>query len=174
MSPVTVIARIVGIVLPLLAGCQAGNPSTGNDAEAALDPPARAAPHRSAAEALAGVALEDVQPQTMSDADLASLGGDASCRFRLTRPAWPSFVYVPRASQGTIKLNGALVTLPRVREGVFADGGLRVSLRPVGDADAHAAMQAAELIVLLPHTAQELGFRGYVECPPGAVSAAAR
>lgn len=46
-----------------LAGCHHANPSTGNDTEAALDPPEAAAPQRPAAQALAGVAMKDVRPE---------------------------------------------------------------------------------------------------------------
>lgn len=164
MKPVGLACRLACVALPLLAGCQTGNRSTGNDTEAALDPPAHAAPHRPATEALANVAIENVQPETMGEADLASLGDAAACLFRFGRDAWPAFAYAAQGGPGFIKLNGALVALPRVHEGQFADGGLRVSLMPVGSAGTRAAMREAKLIVRLPQASQELGFRGYAEC----------
>lgn len=151
-----------------LAGCHHGNPSTGNDTEAALDPHTPAAPQRSATDALAGVALEDVQPQTMSQADLESLGGTrARCVFRLAAVAWPSFVYGGARAGGVLKLNEALVTLPRADSNTFAGGDLRVTLRPLGTAAADGTPREAELIIRLAGVPQELGFKGYAECHRG-------
>lgn len=155
-----------------LAGCHHANPSTGNDTEAALDPPMSAAPHRSAAEALAGVAREDVQPQTMSQADLDSLGGMRNgCVFRLTADAWPSFVYGGPQAGGVLKLNETLVTLPRASGNTFADGGLQVSLRPLGKSHANGTPQDADLIIRLAGVPQELGFKGYTDCRAAAALA---
>lgn len=158
----------------ILAGCHHANPSTGNDAEAALDPPRAAAPQRPASRALAGVAMEDVQPQTMSQADLDSLGGIGNrCVFRLDADGWPSFVYGGAQAGGVLKLNETLVLLPRTAPDTFADGGLQVTLRPL-DASAPAASQhPANLVIRLPHTPQELGFQGYAECHGQAAQASA-
>lgn len=150
-----------------LAGCHLDNPSTGNDTEAALDPARPAAPHRTAAEALAGVAMEDVQPETMSRADLDSLGDVSDrCVFRFTAVGWPSFVYGGAPSTGTLKLNEALITLPRSGGDAFAESGLQVTLRPLDKHAADDARHEADLIIRLPHTPQELGFKGYTECHP--------
>lgn len=149
----------------MLAGCQHANPSTGNDAEAALDPPKAAAPQRSAAQALAGVAMEDVQPETMSEADLDSLGGTRDrCVFRLDADGWPSFVYGGVQTGGILKLNETLVTLPRAGPHAFADSGLQVTLRLLTKDASRDAQRPADLIIRLPQAPQELGFQGYIEC----------
>lgn len=157
-----------------LAGCHHANPSTGNDTEAALDPTRPAAPQRSADEALAGVAREDVQPQTMSQADLDSLGDTRDrCVFRLTADAWPSFVYGGAPASGVLKLNETLVTLPRANDSTFADGGLQVTLRRVGNSPADGTPQDADLIIRLAGVPQELGFKGYTACRRGSQAGAA-
>lgn len=149
----------------MLAGCHHANPSTGNDTEAALDPPTPAAPRHPAAQALAGVAMEDVQPQTMSQADLDSLGGIGDrCVFRLDADGWPSFVYGGTSAGGVIKLNETLITLPQTGPGAFADGGMQVTLRVPDASVASDHQQRADLVIRLPHTRQELGFSGYAEC----------
>ena len=149
----------------MLAGCRHANPSTGNDTEAALDPPEVAAPKRGAGQALAGVAMEDVQPETMSLADLDSLGGIKDrCVFRLAADGWPSFVYGGAQTGGVLKLNQTLITLPDRDPNAFADGGLQVTLRPLSKDASNDTQQPADLIIHLPHTAQELGFQGFSEC----------
>jgi hypothetical protein len=149
----------------MLAGCHHANPSTGNDTEAALDPPKSAAPQRAAASALAGVAMEDVQPETMSQSDLDSLGGIQNrCVFRLDADGWPSFVYGGPQTGAVLKLNETLVTLPSTGPETFADSGLQVTLRPLDRGAVHDSQQEADLIIDLPHTPQELGFQGYIEC----------
>jgi hypothetical protein len=148
-----------------LSGCHLDNPSTSNDTEAALDPPQPAAPHRSAAEGLAGVAMDDVQPETMSKADLDSLGGMQNrCVFRLTAIAWPSFVYGGPETNGIIKLNETLITLPRAGSNAFAGDGVQVTLRALDKHPSDGSLQEADLIIRLPHVPQELGFKGYTEC----------
>ena len=148
-----------------LAACHHANPSTGNDTEAALDPPAHAAPQRAAVRALTGVAMDDVQPQTMDEADLDSLDGVADrCVFRLDADGWPSFVYGGGEAGGVLKLNETLITLPRTGPEAFADDDLQVTLHPLDKGDAHGRQQSANLIIRLPHTPQELGFQGYTEC----------
>lgn len=151
-----------------LAGCHHGNPSVGNDTEAALDPPRPAAPLRPAAEALAGVAMDDVQPQTMSQADLDRLGGTRDrCVFRLTPAAWPSFVYGGAQANGVLKLNETLSPLPRTGNDTFAQSGLQVVLRPLDEGNASHGQHEADLIIRLPHVPQELGFKGFAECRRG-------
>ena len=58
----------------MLTGCNS-NSAPGNDREAQIDPAPTPAPRMGAAEALSGIATEAVQPETMSDADIAALGG---------------------------------------------------------------------------------------------------
>ena len=148
-----------------LVGCRHDNPSTGNDTEAALDPATRAAPQRSPADALAGVSMDDVQPETMSKADLDSLGGmQDRCVFRLTATAWPSFVYSGARANGILKLNETLITLPATGADAYAANGVRVILRPLKPTDRDNRQREADLIIRLPHVAQELGFKGYLEC----------
>lgn len=148
-----------------LAGCHHANPSIGNDTEAALDPPAAAAPQHPAAQALAGVAMEDVQPETMSQADLDSLGGTRDrCVFRMDADGWPGLVYGGAQAGGIIKLNETLVMLPRTGPDAYADGGLQVTLRPLDASAPDDNQQPANLVIRLPHTPQELGFQGYAEC----------
>jgi len=149
----------------MLAGCHHANPSIGNDSEAALDQPAPAAPQRVAALALAGVAIEDVQPETMSQSDLDSLGGiDNRCVFRLDADSWPSFVYGGLRTGAVIKLNETLITLPRTGPDTFVDSGLQATLHLLGNGEPPDIQQQADLIIHLPHVRQELGFRGYTEC----------
>jgi hypothetical protein len=148
-----------------LVGCRHANPSTGNDTEAALDPPGAAAPQRPPAQALAGVAMEDVQPQVMSQADLDSLGGiQDRCVFRLDADGWPSFVYGGARASGVLKLNETLVSLPRTGTNAYADSGLQVTLRPLGKDGSRDGQQPVDLVIHLPRTAQELGFQGYSTC----------
>lgn len=159
-----ILVPVLGACL-MLAGCHHANPSTGNDTEATLDPPKAAAPQRSAAQALAGVAMEDVQPETMSQADLDSLGGTRNrCVFRLDADGWPSFIYGSTQTDGILKLNETLITLPRTGQGAFADSGLQVTLRSLDEDSARNTQRRANLVIRLPHTSQELGFQGYVEC----------
>lgn len=65
-----------GVTLAALTGCNQ-NTAPGNDREAQVDPVPTAAASMSAAEALSGIATGAVQPETLSDADIASLGGKA-------------------------------------------------------------------------------------------------
>jgi hypothetical protein len=150
----------------LLTACRHHpNPSIGNDTEAALDPPEHAAAQRTAAQALTGVSMQDVQPETMGQADLDSLGGTRDrCLFRLDADGWPSFVYGGAQNGGVLKLNESLINLPRVGLGVFADSGLQVTLRPLDKKGQQNDQWPAELVIRLPHTEQELGFLGYSEC----------
>lgn len=146
----------------LLVACNS-NSSPSADREAQVDPPPTPAPMMRAAEALSGIAVEAIQPETMSDADIAALGGMAGrCVIRLTSVAFPSFLYEPGGA-GTIKLNGKLITLPRPGDQRFADGGLSVLLRPVGGAG-NSGLPEEDMIVMLPGAKDELGFRGYRQC----------
>lgn len=168
----TVLSTLVAGLM--LAGCHHANPSTGNDTEAALDPPRPAAAQRSAAQALDNVAMADVQPETMSQPDLDSLGGIRDrCVFRLDADGWPSFVYGGAQAGGVLKLNETLVLVPRTGPDAFADGGLQVTLRPLDAGASHDDQQPANLVIRLPHTPQELGFQGYTECHGQAAQVAA-
>lgn len=148
-----------------LAACNS-NSSPGADREAQVDPAPTPAPRMAAAEALSGVAVEAVEPETMSDADIAALGGmDGKCAVRLTEVALPSFVY-ELGGAGAIKLNGKLIPLPPTGEGRFADGGLIVQLRAV-EGEGNAGLPEHEMIVMLPGAKDERGYRGYLQCPGG-------
>lgn len=150
-------------VLPL-AACNS-NSAPGNDQEAALEAPATASQQASAADALSGIATGAIQPETMTDADTASLGGtDGRCVFRMTEVGYPSFLYGGSGGTGTIKLNGTLITLPAVGNGRYQDGGLRVTLTPIDAETGRGDRREAEMIVQLPGAPDELGFRGYEQC----------
>ena len=158
----TILAAAAGLAL---AGCNS-NSAPGNDKEAALEAPAKAAPHVAAGEALAGVATATLQPETMTPADLASLGGiKGRCVFRMTEIGYPSFVYGGGSDSGTIKLNGKLITLASAGEGLYSADGLRLGLKPVDAKAKPGEPRETELVVMLPGAKDELGFRGYSQCP---------
>lgn len=142
------------------------NSAPGNDKEAKLDPALAPAQKMGAAEALPGIATGAIQPETMSDADVASLGGLAGkCTIRLTAVGFPSFLYDESQRTGVIKLNGKLIPLASVDEGVFRDGDLKVTLRAVDKDFGDDGRREAEMIIMLPQAEDELGFRGYEVCP---------
>lgn len=148
-----------------LAGCNQ-NTAPGNDKEAELDVAATPAPKMGAAQALSGIATGAIQPETMSDADIASLGGlGGKCTIRLTAVGFPSFIYDSPQGTGVIKLNGKLIPLASAGAGTFMDGGLKVTLRPVDQEFGDDGRREAEMIVMLPQAEDELGFRGYESCP---------
>lgn len=147
-----------------LAACNS-NTAPGNDQEAEREAPAEAAPQMSASEALSGIATGAIQPETMTDADVASLGGlDGRCALRLTEVGLPSLLYGGDTTEATIKLNGKLITLPSVGENLYRDGGLSVRFRPVDEEAGRGGRREAEMIVMLPGAEDELGFRGYEVC----------
>jgi len=146
----------------MLPGCNS-NSAPGNDREAQIDPAPTPAPRMGAAEALSGIAVEAVQPETMTDADIAAVGGlEGRCAIRLTEVSEPSFLYRPGGS-ATIKLNGKLIELAATGDQRFAAGGLTVQLRSV-DGEGSAGLPEQEMIVMLPGAKDELGFRGYRQC----------
>lgn len=154
-------ALIVAAALPIAACNQ--NTAIGNDREAQLEPAAPAAPVESAAEALEGIAVALIKPETMSAADIAAVGGrEGRCAVKLTEVAFPSFLYEPNGG-GVIKLNGKLIPLPRQGENRFLDGDLLVALRPVGG-EGNAGLPQMEMIVVPPEAKDEIGYRGYVQC----------
>ncbi|WP_073973962.1 DUF6692 family protein [Erythrobacter donghaensis] len=145
-----------------LSGCNR-NDAIGNDREAQLEPAPTPAPVMAPQAALARVSGALIKPETMSEADLAVIGGlEGRCAVRLTEVAFPSFVFT-RGGEGTIKLNGKLVPLPAEGEGRFAGGSLSVTLRP-RDESGDAGLQGMDMIVLLPGEEDELGYAGFVEC----------
>jgi hypothetical protein len=146
----------------VLAGCNQ-NTAIGNDREAHLDPPAKASSIEPAASALQGVATALVKPETMTDADIAAIGGDQGrCVFRLTEVGFPTFVYEPNGS-GFIKLNGKLIPVEPDGADRFTSGGLLVTTQMLDD-EGNAGLQAQQLIVVPPGAEDELGYRGYVIC----------
>lgn len=158
LSMLTVVAGLA------LAGCNS-NTAPGNDKEAALDAPAKAVPQADAASALAGVATGGVQPETMTPADLASVGGiDGRCVIRLTEVGAPSLLYSGSADAATVKLNGKLITLPSAGEGNYADGGLTIAVNPVDAAAKPGERRETEMVIMLPGAKDELGYRGYSVC----------
>lgn len=145
-----------------MAGCNS-NSSPGADRAAELDTAPSPAPLMQAAEALSGVATEIIALETMSDADVAALGGrEGRCAFRMTSVAFPSFYYEP-GGPGAIKLNAKLIPLPRAGANRFSDDGLSAWLRPV-EGKGSSGLPEYELIVMLPGAKDELGYRGYLQC----------
>ena len=157
-------AFIVLAALPL-AACNT-NTAPGNDREAQLEPPAEAASIESAASALANVSPGLMLPETMTDADLAALGAQSACQFRLTEIAFPSFVY-DRSGQGAIKINGKLIPVTASGPGSYTSGDLRIQTRMLDD-EGNAGLQMQELIVAAPGAKDEFGFWGYTTCKDGA------
>jgi len=150
------------VAISMLPACNS-NSAPGNDREAQIDPAPTPAPRMSAAEALSGIAVEAVQPETMTDADIAALGGlEGRCAIRLTEVSEPSFLYSPGGT-GAIKLNGKLIELPPAGGQRFADAGLTVQLR-AAEGEGNAGLPEHEMIVMLPGAKDELGFRGYRDC----------
>lgn len=151
----------------LLAACNQ-NTATGNDQQERLDPAPTPAPMAGAAEALSGIAPEVLQPEIMSDADIAALGGlGGSCVIRLTAVAYPSFIYDRGGSWGAVKLNQKLIRLPQTEHGTFAESGLQIVVRPVDEEFGDDGKREAEMIIMLPGAKDELGFRGYEQCYEG-------
>lgn len=150
--------------IALLSGCSNENPAPGNDREAQLDPPPRAAPIASVSEAIGGIEPSLLYPETMTEPDLAALPPQR-CLFRFTRVGFPSFAYGgPGSSEAWLKLNGRLVSVQGSPSGEFGAGGMTVEFRPVDDADQDDDMQAADLVVHLPGASVELGYRGFASC----------
>ena len=161
------IARAILLIGALsLTACNE-NTALGNDRAAQLQPAPTPAPVVPAQAALANVAPAIIKPETMSLADLQALGGRTGlCAMKLTEVAYPSFLFAPGVT-GVIKLNGKLIPLPEVREGVYQSGGLTVSIRLLED-EGNAGSQGMQMIVVPPGAADELGYHGYVECYEGA------
>jgi hypothetical protein len=153
--------------LCLLAACNE-NTATGNDQQERLDPAPTAAPVAGAAEALSGIAPEVVQPEIVSEADIAALGGlEGACVIRLTAVAFPSFIYDRGGSGGAVKLNQKLIPLPETEGGTFEDSGLEIVVRPIEEEFGGDGRREAEMIIMLPGANDELGFRGYEQCYEG-------
>lgn len=160
------IRKLATAALCLVAACNQ-NTATGNDQQERLDPAPTAAPIAGAAEALSGIAPGVVQPEIMSEADIAALGGlEGACVIRLTAVAFPSFIYDRGGSGGAVKLNQKLIPLPETEEGTFADSGLEIVVRPVEE-EFEDGRREAEMIIMLPGAKDELGFRGYEQCYEG-------
>lgn len=159
------IAAIVALIALPLAACNQ-NTELGNDREGQIDAAPTPAPIMGAAAALENVATAAVKPETMSDTDVAALGGkEGRCAIKLTEVGFPSFLYEP-AGRGAIKLNGKLIVLPNTGQAQFKDGGLTVKLQPV-DEEGNAGLQAMEMIIVPPGAKDEIGYRGYVQCYDG-------
>ncbi|ROT94020.1 hypothetical protein EB810_13110 [Altererythrobacter sp. FM1] len=152
---------IVGLTATLAACNQ--NTAIGNDREARLDPPAGASPIEPASSALQNVATALVKPETMTDADIAAIGGkQGRCVFRLTEVGFPTFVYEP-GGLGFIKLNGKLIPVEPAGSDRFNSGELLVTTRML-DGEGNAGLSAQQLIVVPPGAGDELGYSGYVDC----------
>lgn len=146
-----------------LAACNS-NQAPGNDRAAGREAPAAAAPQMDARAALANVATAALQPETMTEADIASVAGPAGgCAFAMTRVGFPSFLYGEGDAPGIVKLNGKLIALPASGDGYYREDGLVIRLRPL-EPQAGDDMHAAELVIMLPGAPDELGFHGFARC----------
>lgn len=151
----------LGMTLSLAACNQ--NTAVGNDRETEVEPAPTPAAQESATAALENVATAIVKPETMSGADLASIGGLAGkCAIVLTEVAFPSFVY-QSGQAGTIKLNGKLIELPSTGPNRYQAGGLTVALQPNGEVG-DAGLPGMNMIVVPPGAKDELGYSGFVKC----------
>jgi hypothetical protein len=148
--------------LATLAACDTTNRAPGNDTEADIARAQPAAPRVQASVATSAVGAANIHPESMSPADIASLGGDtARCSFRMTRDDFPSLVY--GTASAAMRMNGRIVILPGAGEGRYASAGLRVQVSPVtGD-----RLQAGSLVVTLEGNPDERGYSGYVQCARG-------
>ena len=167
ICPLSIFTVAAGLVL---AGCNS-NTAPGNDKEAQLDAPAKAVAQADAATALAGIATGAIQPETMTLADIASIGGsNGRCQFRMTEVGYPSLVYGGARNAATVRLNAKLITLPSSGEGKYADGGLSVAVRPVDAAAKPGERHEAEMVIMLPGAKDELGYRGFSTCKAAATT----
>jgi hypothetical protein len=157
--------QTLAIGTALMLGACNQNTASGNDREVQVDSPSTAASISGAAEALSGVAPGGVMPETMNEADIASLGGYAgNCVIRLTGIGFPSFFEDRANGRGYLKLNGKLVGLDATGEDRYADGDLTVQLREAPSDESNNGLPGAEMIIALPQAEDELGFRGYKDC----------
>lgn len=139
------------------------NTAPGNDREARIDPAPAPAEVVGAASALANVDTAIVKPETMSDADIAALGGPGDqCAVRLTSVAYPSFLFRP-GKGGAIKLNGKLIPLAAKSRLTFEADGLTVVLRSNGE-ESQTGLEGIDMIVVPPGAQDELGYSGFVDC----------
>ncbi|WP_188056210.1 DUF6692 family protein [Sphingosinithalassobacter sp. CS137] len=156
---------LLALVPVLMLGACNRNTAPGNDREAQIDAAPTPAPVMPAAQALSGIATEAIAVETMTDADLAALGGpEGKCLIRLTEVGFPSFVHDGLDGTGVIKLNGKLIPLTAERAGMFSSDGLRVAIRPVERDFGSDGMREAEMILMLPGASDEHGYRGYEDC----------
>lgn len=154
-------AVILLALAPFASAC-AENDHLGNDREAWLDPPPRAAEIVPAREALDGVATEILYPEEMTGPDLRAIASDAeSCAFRFSRLGFPVLVHGSTAA--VIKLNGKLIPLAAGGTGVYGDEPVQVSVRPLAEEGAEEPFPA-ELVLRFQDSPNELGFHGFSGC----------
>lgn len=155
---------VAGLALPLCACNQ--NTALGNDREAQIDPAPTPAPVMNAAAALQNVSTAILKPETMSDTDIAALGGlTGRCVVRFTEVSHPAFLFEPDGS-GAIKMNGKLIVLSQAGSNRFESGELSVTLQP-NDDEGDAGLQGMNMIVLPPGAQDEIGYSGFVQCFDG-------
>lgn len=148
-----------------LAGCNQ-NTALGNDREAQIDAAPTPASIMGAAQALQNVTTALIKPETMSQADIAAIGGlNGKCAIRLTEVAHPSLVF-QSGETAVIKLNGKLIPLAASGASRFTDDGLSVILQPNGD-EGDAGLQGMNMIVIPPGAEDEIGYAGFVDCSHG-------
>lgn len=153
----------VFVALPFaIVGCNQ-NTALGNDREEQIDAVPTPAPIMGAVAALRNVDTALIKPQTMSQADIAAIGGLAGkCAIRLTEVAFPSLV-IGEGQSAIIKLNGKLIPLAASGENRYADGGLSVILEP-NDDEGDAGLQSVDMIVIPPGAEDEIGYSGFIDC----------
>lgn len=145
------------------------NTALGNDREAWIDGESTASPIAAPQLALANVSGTLLKPETMSDADIAAIGGrEGRCAIKLTEVGFPSFLFEPGGT-GYLKMNGKLIPIFGAGEGRFSEGGLLVTVRTLSD-EGNAGLQAADMIVVAPDAEDEIGYRGYIQCFDGAAA----
>lgn len=145
----------------LMVGCL-DNSAPGNDREARLDPPTRAAQVAAAGAAISGVETGLIQPEIITEVDLTNVPNTAErCRFRMTKVGFPVVMY---GSSAMVKLNGQLVPLPGMGNERYGADGVQVTIRPLEEADDPAVPFEAEFVLTLPGAPNELGFHGFATC----------
>ena len=155
----------LGALLALgLGGCNR-NSAPGNDREAQIDAAPAPSPIEDAGSAIANVDKALLKPETMSQADLAALGGLAGkCAVRLTEVALPSLVFTPETA--VIKLNGKLIPLRAVRTDHYRGDGTSLTLRPNEDRG-DAGLEGIDMILVPPGARDEVGYAGFRDCGTG-------
>lgn len=127
----------------------------------------------SAQQALAGVYIPTIDPQTMHRAEISkALGPGPYCAFRYTSAGKPVLALKQRAGEsqmdGLVKLNGYLITLqnqPNADALTAGDVNLRMTFPNANQGLGTQATKKrdADLLFLIDHRLR-VGYRGYYAC----------